>query len=199
MPLAQKLNAFTAEEYLLWEEVADVKHDYISGEVFAHAGACDSHVTVAMNLSLLLLSHLRGKPCRVYMAEMKVRIEAADAFFYPDVFVTCDPRDSESYLYKSYPSVIVEILSDSTSSYDYGKKFAVYRKIESLKEYILVDPDTFSAECFRKDSTGHWVLYPVGKGELFEIPELGFFSPVEELYENVNIAENIVVSDTGRE
>lgn len=194
MPLAQKLNAFTAEEYLLWEEAADVKHDYISGEVFAHAGARDSHVTVAMNLSLLLLSHLRGKPCRVYMAEMKVRVEEADAFFYPDVFVTCDPRDSESPLYKSHPSIIVEILSDSTASYDYGKKFAVYRTIESLNEYILVDPDTFSAECFRKDSTGHWVLYPVSKGERFEIPELGFSVPLEELYGNVNVS-----NDTGRE
>jgi Uma2 family endonuclease len=198
MPLAEKLNTFTADDYLLWEEAADVKHEYIAGEVFAHAGARDSHVTVTMNLAMLLLSHLRGKPCRVYMAEMKVRAEEADAFFYPDVFVTCDPRDSETPLYKSYPSVIIEVLSESTSSFDYGRKFAMYRTIDSLREYILVDPDTLSAECFRKDSTGHWVLYPVGKGELFEIPQISFAAPLEELYENVNFGEYVAVSDVGR-
>jgi Uma2 family endonuclease len=188
---------FTAEDYLLWEEANDVKHEYVAGEVFAHAGARDSHVTVTGNLFALFHSYLRGKPCRVYMSEMKVRAEEADAFFYPDVFVTCDPRDAESSLYKSHPSVIVEVLSESTSSYDYGKKFAMYRTIESLREYILVDPDTLSAECFRKDSTGHWVLYPVGKDELFEIAELGFSAPLQELYENVYFGENIAVNIKG--
>lgn len=130
---------------------------------------------------------------------MKLRAEAADAFFYTALFVTCDPCDKASILFKSHPSVIVEILSDSTATYDYGKKFAVYRTIDTLKEYIRIDTDTFFIECFRKDTTGHWVLYPVVKGEVLEVAELSFSAPIAELYENVTVTKFVAMSDKGRD
>ena len=82
------------EDYLAGEALSPIRHEYVAGEVFTMAGATEEHATIALNLAALLRAQVRGGPCRVYIADMKLRVEAADAFFYPDVFVTCDPRDA---------------------------------------------------------------------------------------------------------
>lgn len=86
----------------------------------------------------LLKSHLRGSGCRVYIADMKVKIDSLNVFYYPDVIVTCDSTDLTLDYYKKAPQIIVEVLSDSTESFDRGDKFADYRQIESLREYVLI-------------------------------------------------------------
>lgn len=90
------------------------------------AGASDAHVTISLNLAALLRSHVRGTGCRVYISDMKARIENKNRFYYPDVMVTCDKRDQETINYKSFPCLIVEVLSDSTEAFDRGDKFADY-------------------------------------------------------------------------
>ena len=186
MPLATESVHFSPDAYLEWEKAGDVKHEYLNGEVFALAGAKDAHVTVCGNLFALLHAHLRGGPCRVYIADMKVSVEKVNAFFYPDIAVTCDPRDREMEYYKRFPTIIVEVLSESTAAFDRGNKFSFYRKLDSLREYVLIDPDSQSVDCFRFDEvTGHWVLYPFAAGDVVEFASLGFSAPIESLYENV--------------
>jgi len=186
MPLATDTTHLSPEAYLEWEKENDTKHEYLNGEVFALAGAKDAHVTVSGNLFALLHAHLRGGPCRIYMADMKVSVERVNSFFYPDIMVTCDERDRETQYYKRYPSLIVEVLSESTAAFDRGNKFSTYRKLDSLSEYVLVDPDSLNVDCFRFDeTTGHWVLYPFAAGDTLELSSIGFSAPIESLYENV--------------
>lgn len=117
---------------------------------------------------------------------MKVSVERVNAFFYPDIVVTCDERDRETEYYKKFPSLIVEVLSESTAAYDRGNRFSSYRKLDSLREYLLIDPDTLNVDCFRLDETsGHWVLYPFAAGDTVELASIGFSAPIESLYENV--------------
>jgi Uma2 family endonuclease len=186
MPKAPETAYFSPEAYLEWEKSSDTKHEYVNGETFALAGAKDAHVTLCVNLIAFLHGHLRGGPCRIYMADMKVSVEKVNAFFYPDIVVTCDKRDLESEYFKKFPSTIVEVLSASTAAYDRGSKFSSYRKLDSLREYVLIDPDTLNVDCFRLDeASGHWVLYPFAAGETVELATIGFSVPIESLYENV--------------
>jgi len=188
MPLAKETAHLSPEEYLEWEKGNDTKHEYVNGEVFALAGVKDAHVSLCVSLVSQLYAHLRGGPCRVYMADMKVSVETANTFYYPDIMVTCDQRDRETDYYKRFPALIVEVLSDSTAAYDRGGKFSAYRKLESLREYVLIDTFSMSVDCFRLDeSTRHWVLYPFAAGETVELASVGFSVPIEALYENVEL------------
>lgn len=102
------------------EETSSIKHEYIDGKIYAMAEATDVHVTIALNIASLLRTHLKGSGCRVYIADMKARIESKNRFYYPDVMVTCDERDRETATYKQFPCLIVEVLSDSTEAGDRG-------------------------------------------------------------------------------
>lgn len=126
-------------EYLQLEHQSQTKHEYINGNIYAMAGASDAHVTIALNLATLLRGHVRGKGCRIYIADMKVHIEARNCFYYPDVMVSCEPRDQETSIYKRFPKLIVEVLSNSTEAFDRGDKFADYQTLESLEEYVLIN------------------------------------------------------------
>lgn len=179
---------FSPEDYLAWEATRETKHEYLDGEVFDMVGAKDSHTLVAGNVFVALKLHLRGRPCQAYISDMKLRVEADNAYFYPDVFVTCDELDRgpAAEYFKSRPALVVEVLSDSTAAYDRGRKFAAYRKLPSLGEYALVDPDALSVEIFRRDPTDHWVLYPFGAGEEVEFASVGLKLPIESIYEGVS-------------
>ncbi|MEA3277166.1 MAG: Uma2 family endonuclease [Pseudomonadota bacterium] len=173
------------EDYLEGEKHADVKHEYIAGEVFAMAGASESHVTLAGNLFAMLHSHVRGGPCRVYISDMKVRVEAVDAFYYPDVFVTCDAADSRETHVKRNPTLIVEVLSDSTAAFDRGAKFAHYRHLEALQEYVLIEADRAAIDVFRRNAQGSWVLHPFTGGDELELESLDFRCPLDVVYEDL--------------
>lgn len=183
----QPKQAFRPDDYLEWESRQETRNEYIAGEVFAMVGARDAHNTVSGNLYILLRTHLRGGPCRVFANDMKLRVEPADCYLYPDVFVTCDERDRgpQADIAKRHPTLIVEVLSESTAAFDRGRKFGYYRELESLQEYALVDPDRPSVEVFRRDVTGHWVLYPFGRGETVEFASVGLHAPMEAVYEEV--------------
>jgi len=102
------------EEYLQQEAQSSIKHEYINGQVYSMAGTTDSHNTIALNLASLIRNHLRGTDCRVYFADIKVKLEKQNCFYYPDVLITCDRRDRETSTYKRFPKLIIEVLSDST-------------------------------------------------------------------------------------
>ena len=118
---------FTAEDYLAWEELQEEKHEYVNGEVFAMGEARGEHVIVSLNIASTLKQSLREKPCQTYMSGMKVHVELLDAFYYPDIVVSCSKNDYQAEQSLSSPSLIVEVLSDSTEAYDRGAKFTAYR------------------------------------------------------------------------
>ena len=177
---------FDAQAYLAWEAEQSTKHEYHDGEVFAMAGASDAHVTVALNIAMALRNHLRGSPCSVFISDMKLRVEEDNAFFYPDIFVTCAESDRGQSHSKSAPVLVVEVLSPATSAYDRGAKFAAYRKLPTLREYALIDPERLSLDLFRRDGDSkRWVLHPIEAGGHVEWASVGLQVPLEALYEDV--------------
>ena len=188
MSLPAPQPVFDAQAYLAWEAEQSTKHEYHDGEVFAMAGASDAHVTVAGNVYMALRNHLRGSPCSVFISDMKLRVEEDNAFFYPDVFVTCAESDRGQSHSKSAPVLVVEVLSPATSAYDRGAKFAAYRKLPTLREYALIDPERLSLELFRREGDSkRWVLHPIEAGGHVEWASVGLQVPLEALYEDVPI------------
>ena len=148
---------FDRPAYFDWEATQDSKHEYIAGEVFAMVGARQEHVVVSLTLASLFREHLKGTRCRAYVSDMKLEVEAADAVFYPDVMVSCDEADRRAELALRAPCLVVEVLSDSTAAVDRGPKFAAYRQLPSLREYLLVDIDARRLELFSRHADG-WLL-----------------------------------------
>jgi Uma2 family endonuclease len=176
----------TAEEYLKGESAADVKHEFLSGEIWAMVGASDAHVTIALNLAAALKEKLKGSPCRTYISDMKVRVEQADAFFYPDVFVACDERDKKNDLYKEHPLFIAEVLSPSTEAFDRGRKFGIYRRLESLVDYWLIDAEKRYIDSFVRLDNGDWVLRSYSERDASAvIQSLDIKLPVAVIYDDV--------------
>src|SRR6266536_6049488 len=140
------------EDYLTGERDSPVRHEYVGGAVYAMAGASDEHIALCMNLAFALRSQLRGKPCRVQMSEGKARLRVAEEeiFYYPDVMVAGDPRDTGRY-FKRYPRVLIEVLSETTERIDPREKFLSYRQIETLEEYVLVAQDKMEVTVFRRE------------------------------------------------
>ena len=184
MALPMLDNRFDAAAYLEWEETQAERHEYIAGEVFAMVGVRQSHNLATGNLYSSLRQLLKGSPCRVFVEAVKTRVEAADCFFYPDVVVTCDPRDRLTPDYVSHPLLVAEVLSESTAAFDRGRKFAAYRKLESLQDYVLVDLAAQRIEVFRRDLEKRWVLYDYGPEDQVELASLGLHLPVEALLED---------------
>lgn len=162
---ALKKQPMTAAEFLAWDETQTIRHEFVRGEVFLMAGGEDRNNTVALNLVIALRQHLRGTPCRVYANDVKLRVEAADCFFYPDLMVTCSAADLADRLIKREPVLVVEVLSPSTAAFDRGEKFADYRQLPTLAEYLLVDVDRQRCDLYRKGADGLWVLHPSGPGD----------------------------------
>ena len=152
-----KKTDFDRDSYLRWEAEQSNKNEFLAGEVFAMVGARREHVIVSLAVGASLREHTKGSRCQTFVSDMKLFVAAANAFFYPDVMVSCDERDRKAELFVEHPTLIVEVLSDSTAAYDRGEKFAAYRQIESLKEYLLVDIDHRRLELYRR-AEGHWQL-----------------------------------------
>ncbi|PZO58337.1 MAG: hypothetical protein DCF15_05485 [Phormidesmis priestleyi] len=188
MVAAKSSPYLSPEHYLALEETSAVKHEYIDGEIYAMAGATDAHVTLTGNLFAELLSHLRGSGCRVYFSDMKAQIEAINRYYYPDVMVTCNSQDQDEPTFKRHPILIVEVLSDSTTGFDRGDKFADYQTLDSLKEYVLINTHRQRVECFRRNEKGLWVLQTYAPPDTqFELKSVDFTGDLMALYENVKI------------
>ena len=144
-------------EYLEGEQHSPIRHEYLAGRVYAMAGAGERHNLIAGNLFFHLRAAVRGTPCRAFISDMKVYVEQNDAFYYPDVMVTCDPQDTES-LHKHSPCLIVEVLSPATETIDRREKLAAYRTLASLRYYLLVAQDRRRLEIHQCDDKGEWRL-----------------------------------------
>ena len=157
---AQPQKYYSAGEYLELERVADYKSEYYKGEIFAMAGAGHNHNRIVENLSIEIGSFFKGKSCRTYSSDQRIHIPNTGLYTYPDLIIVCDKNqyldDKKDTILN--PSVIIEVLPESTEAYDRGQKFHFYRSIPSLQEYVLIDSGDFAAEVFRKNEEGFWVL-----------------------------------------
>jgi Uma2 family endonuclease len=164
--------AMNLVEFLAWENEQTDKHEFHRGEVFAMVGARRAHGCVVGNLMRHLGNQLAASPCRAFSEGMKLRV-ADDTILYPDVFVTCDKDDLKTDQVFVAPKLVIEVLSPSTQSYDRSQKFALYRRVSSLQEYVLIDPETKRIEAFRRGPDGLWVFHDMSDGDSFEAPCIG--------------------------
>jgi Uma2 family endonuclease len=151
----------SAAEYLAWEVEQTERHMFVFGAVFAMAGGTAEHGLAAGGTFATLRQHLKGTRCRVFAGDLRLAVLAADAYFYPDVMVTCDSADTQDRktITMSAPKLLVEVLSPSTATFDRGQKFTFYRTLPSLEEYVLIDPDLRTVEVFRKNANGLWEFH----------------------------------------
>ena len=176
----------TPEEYFAGEEISPIRREYIRGEVYAMSGSTPYHNMITLNLATILRKQVRGTKCHAFVQDIKVRIETVDAYYYPDLTVTCDPRDrpfTNSFI--RYPCLIVEVLSPSTEAFDRGDKFADYRQIATLKDYLIISQTRPSVECFRRNERGRWELYSYQKQDQIQLTSLNLQIDMATLYEDV--------------
>ena len=185
MALPAPQTSMSLNDFLAWEAQQPYKHEYWKGEVSAMTGARQAHVLVAGNCFAALKAHLRGGPCRTYIADMQLAVDEADAVFYPDVFVSCHPDDLQAERVLHYPKVIIEVLSDSTAAYDRGAKFAAVRMLDSLQEYVLVDPERRSVEIFRRLPSNDWLLATGDSARGLVLAALELEIGLDEVFEDV--------------
>ena len=180
------INLLTVEEYLKLEQDAEIRHEYLAGRIYAMAGASEAHNLIVGNIFALLRPHLRGSSCRAFVSDMKVKVKTqqADIFYYPDLLVTCDPNDNKKY-FKINPSLIVEVLSDSTETTDKREKRINYQTIESLKEYVLVSQDEIKVEVYRRDNNDNWTVETLGKNDNLTLDSMELTLTMSDIYEDV--------------
>lgn len=167
------------------DRLSPIKHEYRRGQVYAREVAKKSHIILASSLTTLLNVHLQDSPCLVMSSDMKVRLEAADCYYYPDVVVTCDERDlSTAEDFIRFPTLAVEILSDSTAAFDRGDKFADYQTVPTLREYVLVNQSEMALECYRLTAEG-WVGQRYGVGDPVRFESVGLDWAIATLYQKV--------------
>ena len=189
---AQLKTKLTAEEYLAIERKAERKSEFYDGEMFLMAGATREHNLIVTNVVRELSNQLKGKPCETYPSDMRVRVPATETYTYPDVVVVCDePQfDDKEFDTLLNPTLIIEVLSRSTASYDKGGKFAHYRTIESLKEYVVVAQNRYEIEHHAKQADGRWVLTDVrGLERKVELESINCALDLREVYERVELSQ----------
>ncbi|NEQ41942.1 MAG: Uma2 family endonuclease [Okeania sp. SIO3I5] len=182
----------TPQEYLEWEVQQPLRYEYFNGEVLAMAGGTLPHADIALNLASLLREPLRGR-CKVRNSDAKVGITDEGPFTYPDLSISCDERDRTAREFIRYPCVIIEVLSPSTEAYDSssetlrerGGKFAMYRRLSTIQEYVLVSSETKTVEIFRRDAVGEWRFIPYSEGDTIELMSLGIALSLNAIYEDV--------------
>jgi Uma2 family endonuclease len=173
-------------EYLKLEAAGDGRHEFLDGDVYAMAGGTPEHGALALAIAGEIRDALRGKPCRVYSSDVRVRIRETGLSTYPDLSVVCGSleTDEEDRDAITNPVVLVEVLSDSTEAYDRGAKAAHYRRIPSLREYVFVAQDARRLELYRLNEHERWELVEAGPGEKLKLSALGIEIEVDRVYEN---------------
>lgn len=173
--------------YLDWEGTQEMKYEYLEGEAYAMSGGTIPHNAIAINLIAALRNQVRGSSCRLLGSDAKVRIAEQGPFFYPDVVVTCDERDRSAIKFIQFPCLVVEVLSQTTEAYDRGVKFSQYRRLSSLREYVLIGSEQMNVDLFRLNERGKWELTPYTAGEIIQLSSVNFEFPMELLYEDVEL------------
>lgn len=176
----------SVDDYLAAEDGAEIRHEYIDGELYAMTGASRSHGLITLNLATFLRPRLRGTACQIFTNDMKVRLKITDQdiFYYPDLVLSCDADDRATY-YCMAPCLLVEVLSDSTARIDRREKFLAYQTIPSLQEYLLIEQNSRALEMHRRAQG--WALERITEGSV-RLGSLDIEVSLETLYEDVTLS-----------
>ena len=184
--------SYSPQEYLIRERQADYRSEYVNGGVFAMSGASREHNFITGNVYAEIHTQFRGKPCEVYVTDMRVKVHFTGMYTYPDVVAVCGGSSFEDGQVDTLvnPTVIVEVLSPSTEAYDRGEKFTHYRRLQSLQEYVLVAQDKVRIEHFARlnGDSGQWVLTEISdpNGTL-HLPSIGCHLALRDIYDRVEV------------
>ncbi len=186
MPADAALKPYVSyADYVALEARSDAKHEWLDGVVYDMAGGTPRHAALTMAVGISVGVELGGKPCRVFSSDLKVRIPATGLATYPDLTIVCgkletSPDDPNAV---TNPTLIVEVLSDATEAYDRGEKFGHYRRLDSLREYVLVSQRSKRIEVWRKNDRGKWELAEdAGAGERATLMSIGSTLDVDAVY-----------------
>ncbi len=172
----------SVEEYLDWEVRQELRYEYVNGDVLARTGGSIPHNDIALNFYTALRSHIRARNCRINVADVKVQVTSS-IYLYPDLVISCDERDRAAVKAISYPTLIVEVLSPGTETYDRKEKFALYRKFSSLDEYVLVDSESISVECYRRSGSRCWIYEPYTSSDTIALESIEFTCAIAPRYD----------------
>lgn len=193
MTQAAPRHSYTLRDYLDVEEVSVVRHELIDGEIVAMAGGTPEHAALASAIPAVLGEQLRGRPCRTYSADLRIRVQATGLATYADASVVCDPiaRDPNSPTHVTNPRVVFEVLSPGTEHYDRGEKREHYQRIEALSEYLLLSQDEPRIELWsRADTSGAWVYTVYGAGDVIDLRSIGCQLDVNGLYDAAGLTKS---------
>lgn len=184
----QPARRLTVEEYLARERQAESKSEYFNGQIFAMAGASEAHNLIVANVLASLVSMLKGRSCKAYASDMRVRVSATGLYTYPDISVVCGQARFEDDVQDTLlnPTVIIEVLSPSTESYDRGVKFEHYRTLESLSDYLLIAQDRAMVEHYTRQPDNRWLLSTYkGLEATVAIPSIACELALADIYDKV--------------
>ncbi|MGD1930900.1 MAG: Uma2 family endonuclease [Leptolyngbyaceae cyanobacterium] len=169
------------EQYLDLEGQSPIRHEYRRGLVYAMAGGTDNHDRIALNLLTLVNLHLGNSECRFHSGNVKVNYQD-EFYYYPDAFVTCDPRDRGDRYIKRHPKLIAEVLSPSTQAFDLDEKFKDYQQLDSLEEYVLIFQESQQVECRRRTVTNTWETTTYTAGDRLSLKSIDLEFDISQLY-----------------
>lgn len=192
------LRKMSFAEYLELEEISEIKHEWLDGEIVAMSGGTAPHSLLAVEVQVLLRVALRGRPCLVFNTDMRMRVPATGLATYPDLAVVCGRMitDPESSATLTNPCLLVEVLSPSTAAWDRGEKFRHYRHLPSLREYLLVSQDQPLLELYRRQPDGRWLYECRGPGEVLQLDSVGCSLSVDEVY---SVLDTMAAMSAGEE
>ncbi len=188
---AQPDRVITEAEYLIFEREAEIKHEYLAGQVVAMSGASRVHNLICTNIVGALHPHLQDKPCEIYQSDMRIKVAATGLYTYPDLTIVCgEPHFADAFVDTLVnPTLIIEVLSPSTESYDRGKKFHHYRQLASLQEYVLVTQDAPRLERYVRRENAVWEFTAAdGLGATLQLTALDYLLALADVYAKVSFA-----------
>ncbi|MDW8323133.1 MAG: Uma2 family endonuclease [Burkholderiales bacterium] len=187
--LALQRPLLTEAEYLQAEAASPVRHEYVAGEVYALSGGSLRHNRITLNLAVGLMSRLQGKPCQIFVSDVRLKVAAADAYYYPDLLVVCGARGrlADATQTVEDPVLIVEVLSPASEVIDRREKLAAYRRLASLREYALVSQDARRVEVYRRSGDIGWLYLDYAGVEAVEFASVEVTLPLAELYAGTDV------------
>jgi len=190
MPAQPKTAYMTPEEYLALERQAEYKSEYFDGEIFSMSGASPNHNQITANVLAEIHAQFKKRPSRVYVNDMRVKVSPTGLYTYPDIVALCDKSRFDDTQKDTLlnPTVLIEVLSDSTANYDRGIKFKHYRTLDSLKEYLLVAQDEYHIEHYVRQANNQWLLSETSDlQDVIELPSINCRLALTDIYNKVEI------------
>jgi Uma2 family endonuclease len=179
------------EDYLALERSADFKSEYFDGEIFAMTGASEPHNLIVISTIRELSTQLKKRPCKLYANDMRVKVSPTGLYTYPDLIVVCGKAQFDDVHFDTLlnPTLIIEVLSDSTEAYDRGRKFEHYRKLESLAEYVLIAQHRPHIESYRRQLDQQWLLTEsTGLDSVFRLDSIDCELALAEVYDKIEFS-----------